>query len=47
MTQSLQSRTFARSLVHEELDEYYGVWSDIGWLDVSHFPLLIIEQAVV
>ena len=46
MKQSLQSRTFARSLVHEELDEYYGVWSDIGWLDVTHFPLLIVEQAV-
>lgn len=46
MSQSLRNRIFARSCVYDEVDEYYGVWSDIGWLDVIHFPLLIIEQSV-
>ena len=46
MIQSLQDRTFARSLVDDQVDEFYGVWSDIGWLDVSHFPLLVLEQSV-
>ncbi len=46
MSQSLQNRVFARSLVYESVDEYYGVWSDIGWLDVTHFPLLVLTQSV-
>ena len=46
MSQSLQNRVFARSNVYDEVDEYYGVWSDIGWLDVTHFPLLILAQSV-